>query len=197
MKELEVKLLDKAKFYSKELWNLEYDGEIAINKRLRSTHAWYIEWDNKIEFNKIFLSLNNEYFLDETLIHELCHWYCHKIKVNSNDGDYEFEKEIYDCGSRSTETSYIENGDIILEDSEAWFYCKNCSNGIKKHYKIKKGERINHYRERYEDAKPKCQNCGHILNYYCEANHNERWVKYYPRTKLIELNNKYKEKQSI
>lgn len=66
----------KAKIYTKRLWNIEFDGILKINNRLRSTFAWFVQNENTIEFNKQLLNLSDEYklFIDEVLLHELCHW---------------------------------------------------------------------------------------------------------------------------
>lgn len=181
---------DKAKFYTKELWDIDYDGEVIINNRLKSTYGWFLERDNKIEFNKSLINLD-EYFIDEVLIHELCHWYCFKIGVDNDDGSFEFEKEIYNSGSRSTETVDSKDGELWLCDEESWFYCETCDDS-KKIHRIKRSERINHYGVDIEKAKPVCPICGRRLTYYCEANYDNRWVKYYPRKKLLDLNFKFK-----
>lgn len=182
---------DKAKFYSKELWGIEFDGEIKLNNRLRSTYAQYCWFNqNKIEFNKQLINIDS-LFVDEVLIHELCHWHCHKTGLEFDDGDFDFELEIFKSGSRSTETDEVRNnGEVWLLDDESWYYCDKCSEK-KESYRIKKNERINHYGTRREEARPICPICGDKLSYYCETNFHNRWVNYYPRKRLKNLNEKY------
>ena len=183
---------DKAKYFSNFLWGIEFDGEISINNRLRSTYAQFLMDTNEIKFNKKFLNNLNEYFINETLIHELCHWYCYKNNVKDDDGDLEFETEIFKSGSRSTETTYIDNkGEVWLYDQIQWFYCEKCHEN-REAVRINKSETVNYYGVDEKKIMPKCPICGRDLKYYCEANYGEEWVKYYPRQKLIDMSMKYK-----
>lgn len=182
----------KAKIYTKRLWNIEFDGILKINNRLRSTYAWFIEDKNIIEFNKQLLDLSDEYhlFIDEVLIHELCHWYCFKIGVDNEDGSFEFESEIYKSGARSTSVDDIVNNTVELVDNYSWFFCKDCNKDNFKAIKISQHERIISLKGgRIQEGYPNCPICNKKLTYYCEEAYEDNWVKWYPRKKLLELIN--------
>lgn len=187
---------DKAKFYSKELWNIEYDGEVVFNNRLRSSDGRFLSEDNIIEFNKALLTLNCKDYIDEVLLHELCHWYCYVSELEWDDGDFDFEEQIYLSGSRPTETSCIKSNMIMIIDDEAWYYCKNCDNSKEVH-KFKRNELIRHYGEHREKCRPECPICNGKLSYSHEANREERVVPFFMRDKLSELIDKYEVSMKI
>lgn len=96
----ESELTKRAKFFSETLWNKKCNLPIKINKKYRSTMGAYHQ-GRKIEIANFVLE--NEYALNDTLMHELCHWYCDEIGVNSDDGALDFEREIERIGASSTE----------------------------------------------------------------------------------------------
>lgn len=113
-KEEEI-LNDKAKFYAKELWNLELDIPVILNGKLKRRMGSLV-CKNKIEVNfkplplKIEIAKDllephyNKYHIDDVLIHELCHWYCIKIDKPSDDGSKFFEEELIRIGSHKTQS---------------------------------------------------------------------------------------------
>ena len=66
---------NKAKHYVKNLWDIDFDGELKINNRLRSTFSCFLENENSVKFNKQLLDLSDEYklFINKVFLHELCH----------------------------------------------------------------------------------------------------------------------------
>ena len=158
----------KAKIYTKRLWNIEFDGILKINNRLRSTFAWFVQNENTIEFNKQLLNLSDEYklFIDEVLLHELCHWYCFKIGVDNEDGRFEFESEIYKSGARSTEVNEIIKDKVMLLDNYSWFFCKDCNKDNFKAIKSNRHERIICPKNgRIQEGYPNCPSCNKKLTY--------------------------------
>lgn len=124
------------------------------------------------------------------MLHELCHWYCFKIDVDNEDGSFEFESEIYKSGARSTYVDNIINNTVMLLDNHSWFYCKNCNKDNFKVIKINQHERINCIKGgRRQEGYPDCPSCNKKLTYYCEVEFTDNWVKWYPRKRLLELNN--------
>lgn len=107
----EGELTKRAKFFSDTLWHKKCNLPIKINGRYRSTMGAYHE-GQKIELARFVLS--DEYILSDTLLHELCHWYCDEIGVNSDDGACDFERELERIGASSTEIYGM--GDNIVYD---------------------------------------------------------------------------------
>lgn len=116
-------LNDKARFYTKELWETNLTIPIKINTRLRTTHGRYC-------FSHIDLSkniLNEGYLVDDTLLHELCHWYCHISGKQYDDYSKDFEDELKRIGASSTETTIIENGKILYNYRTGCYSCGICN----------------------------------------------------------------------
>jgi predicted SprT family Zn-dependent metalloprotease len=102
-------IIERASFYTNLLWNKTLTCDIQINSRLKSTHGQFIHYDNGKELDKIELAkklLNTEkFFIIDTLLHELTHWYLCSIGKDNRDGCKEFEDELIRIGVSSTETT--------------------------------------------------------------------------------------------
>lgn len=110
-----VKLLNnKAKFYAKELWDVDFDLPVKVSKRFKTTLGECIYNDSIVLSSRI---LDNELFTDDILLHELCHWYCKKyLKIGWTDSGTNFIKEIKKTGSHMTN---------ILNKTGNEYYCNN------------------------------------------------------------------------
>lgn len=107
---------EKAKFYAKELWELDFDLPIFINNRYKNrmgcTNYKRGKENQEIPINimlarYLFDGKYKELTIDDTLIHELCHWYCSINGKNSNDGSKDFEEELHKIGASTSGTSFM------------------------------------------------------------------------------------------
>jgi predicted SprT family Zn-dependent metalloprotease len=174
---------EKAKFYAKELWDMSFDLPIDINTRLRSTYAWYIH-DEKIQLNKNYIYMD-EYFLDDTLLHELCHWYCHTTGKLYDDFTRDFEQELRRIGASSTETSIFAGDKYLVLYDYHTYTCEICGNKIEtKDYLEDKVEgEIGRKYKIFQccNSKMKC------------TNYNKKGEDFIPNDKILSLNSRYKE----
>jgi predicted SprT family Zn-dependent metalloprotease len=178
-------LLHKAKFYTKELWNKEYNGLVRQNNRLRSTFAWYVrpsKWNEGlpvIEFSKETINTKNELFIDDILIHELCHWYCQSQSEPYEDGHPNFENKIRLAGVRSTMHFDIKDGNPLVADTYIHYQCLKC------------GKRQMIISFDAEENRSWYGSC-------CDGKFNLRgwqqgeYIPYWATDKLVQLNQKYK-----
>lgn len=112
---LNVELLSKAKFYSNQLWGVEYNGEVEIQKNMRTTlgRIWF--WDEPtIQISYKSVKTQNELFLDDILIHELVHWYCKQVGENFNDGKPDFENRLRQLGIGRTRNFTIWDNKVFM-----------------------------------------------------------------------------------
>jgi len=123
-------VVQKAQFYAKELWDLDFDLPIVLNGRYKSVmgSVHYKDREGKIpeklvlaEF--LFDGKHNELTLDDTLLHELCHWYCSVSGKESRDNSRDFETELYKIGASSTGTAYHVGTSYIGK-------CKKCGKEV-------------------------------------------------------------------
>lgn len=119
---MEQILNQKAKFYAKHLWDLDFQLPVKINKRLASTLGRY----GQTEIDLAARILVDEYFTDDILLHELCHWYCHIIGEKYDDHTYFFEQELERIGASSSYTMDIRNGQSVYLYPYGCFVCKHC-----------------------------------------------------------------------
>ena len=98
----EKELVQRAKFFAKILWHRNFNLPIKINKRFRVTLGLYY-YGHSIELSHELLE--DEYLLNDTLLHELCHWYCDTSFKESKDGSDDFERELRRIGATSTRTT--------------------------------------------------------------------------------------------
>nr|WP_082970868.1 SprT-like domain-containing protein [Mycobacterium sp. E3298] len=115
-------LQEKAKFFVKHLWNMELDIPVRVNNRLKRTYGWcaetYIELSPRI--------LHDELMTDDTLLHELCHWYCRKVGQEYDDHTTFFEDELERIGASSTETTIFKNGAFLYLYPYGCYKCTLC-----------------------------------------------------------------------
>lgn len=97
--DVEKELTKRAKFFAKKLWHRNYNLPVVINGRFKTTLGRYYYW-HSIELSSELL--DDEYLLNDTLLHELCHWYCHTGNKQYEDGSEDFEKELRRIGATST-----------------------------------------------------------------------------------------------
>lgn len=144
MNNLEI-IREKAKFYAKELWGLDFNLPIILNGRYKNIMGslYYKDREAKIP-EKIMLAGSlfdgkyNELTIDDTLLHELCHWYCSISGKQSRDNSRDFEKELYKIGASSTGTafhvgtSYIGKckkcGKVVIEKNSKYILSKYLNN---------------------------------------------------------------------
>lgn len=97
----EKELQMKAAFYASELWGETFDWEVKINKRLRKNLGMFVGFPDDhtgwIEISPQVFEV--DYFTDNVLIHELCHWKLWKEGRKWKDKDGEFVRECRKCGS--------------------------------------------------------------------------------------------------
>lgn len=165
----------KAKFYSKELWDENFDIPIKQNNRLKRCLAWF-KWfrdngETMIEIaGKLLKNKHNELTIDAVLIHEMCHWHSHKNKLVNYDLSKEFQELVINCGgSLSNEITSVKD--------KYYGYCPECD----KEYLLRG----------YKEGK-----IYYCFKHGCKIQYTrmeEDFDKYIPRDKLIELNNKFKE----
>jgi SprT-like protein len=178
-KNLEI-INDKAKFYTKELWNMDFDLPIIINNRLRSTFAWFT--GRSIEFNKNFETLS-EHMIDDILLHELCHWYCKKIGKNNADKTLYFENELIRIGASSSETMELKDGKWIFWHQYYNYKCLKCG----KEMKMSIFDFVDPHYTKWS-WQGNC--CGQLMNI---QGHTYDKNEFKPNHKLLTLNNKYRE----
>lgn len=105
----------KAKFYTRQLWNIKLDVPIVFNGKLKRT-AGYLFCDSNnnpliIHIAKYLLNqYQHDYYVDDVLIHELCHWYSIKNNLPCKDGQLEFE-ELLRCVGVSSSATLIISGE--------------------------------------------------------------------------------------
>lgn len=127
---LEEQILNqKAKFYVKEIWGVDFNIPIKLNGRLKTTLGntiitWVLGDKSKVtEINitkSLYTSLHDEHIVDDVLIHELCHWYCIENNLPSSDGDEYFENLLDELGCTSTR-EIRRSGNMYL------IVCNSCS----------------------------------------------------------------------
>lgn len=101
---------EKAKFYAKEIWNLEFNLPIEINGRYKNVmgSVQYKRNTKKEIPEKLILARclfeddYNELTIEDVLLHELCHWYCSITGKQSRDGSRDFENELCRIGVSSS-----------------------------------------------------------------------------------------------
>lgn len=113
---------EKAKFYTKELWNLELDIPVVINTRLRRSLG-RCNYTKQIELSHEILDRID---FDDTLLHELCHWALYKQGKNFKDGNSDFENELERIGASSTNTTIIENNRPYYNHDIRCYECNIC-----------------------------------------------------------------------
>ena len=173
---------EKAKFYASELWDLNFNIPIIFNGRLKTTMGLFeSDRNNKpvqIELAKhIFDEYHDELIVDDTLLHELCHWACLIIGKNNKDGSRDFEKELRRVGANSTRSS--SRGGIYHYGN-----CKKCGRKIIEEINLT----ILNRRLNTNCCISRCCHCQIIY-----GGTITKKVYYKPNKKLIELNNKFKE----
>jgi SprT-like protein len=115
-------LNDKAKFYAKTLWGRELNIPIRINKRLKSTLGQYCHTHIDISA----LILHEDELVDDTLLHELCHWHCHTSGQNYDDHTKDFEDELESVGASSTHSTQHIGGKWLFLYRYGCYECKSC-----------------------------------------------------------------------
>ena len=104
----EQRVLDELKQFCvdkcKNIWNVDFNGSLEVNRRLKSTMAQtkYIKINHKyipkkIEISPVYLALYYKYdiiCLHKILLHELCHYSLAKLGKPFFDGDPYFENEL-------------------------------------------------------------------------------------------------------
>lgn len=169
----------KAKFYAKELWDVDFDIPIVFNKRLKRTSAQF--YKNKIELGTI-VYLMNELEFDDLLLHEMCHWYCEKIGKPDNDHDYYFEMELLNIGASSTERTELKGEELIYWNPYLLFKCLECGSESEiSPYDIDDPHNTNW------SWQTEC--CGRLRN---TRGRSYKKGKFEPNKKLFKLNNKFK-----
>jgi predicted SprT family Zn-dependent metalloprotease len=172
---------EKAKFYAKEIWDMEFNLPIIINPRLRSTLA-QIYYNDKIEFNKNYKTLD-EYIVDDTLLHELCHWYCNEVKIDHRDTSPPFEHELIRIGASSSRTLDYKDGKWIYHHKYYAYKCLKCGKEMKKSIFEFDDPHNTEWSWQGECCGQKMNIRGHIIEK----------EEFKPNYKLLALNNKYKE----
>jgi SprT-like protein len=115
-------LLPKAKFYVQKIWNIKFDTDIILDKRLKRTLGCYesdLEGNERIRLSSNIYKIYNELTTDDILLHELTHWYCKKTGKLSSDNDKDFKNELEKVGASPTK---------FIHKAGTYFYgvCKKC-----------------------------------------------------------------------
>jgi len=120
-------LTAKAKFYAKELWGVDFDLHIKVNKRFKSTLGRFKVIDDDITIDISAALLDNELLADDILIHELCHWYCYTSGLNFSDGSKDFKRIIRETGATESQR---------LEYHEGWYLLNVEQSRLNKDYDV-------------------------------------------------------------
>lgn len=92
----------KAKFYSQEIWQWQFNLPVVINHRYTKTLGECFYGDEIVLASFI---LGNEYVTDDILLHELCHCYCYDVlKQGWTDFGTTFINELKKTGASLTES---------------------------------------------------------------------------------------------
>ncbi len=120
-------LTAKAKFYAKELWGVDFDLPIKVNKRFKSTLGRFQVIDDNITIDISVALLDNELLADDILIHELCHWYCYTSGLNFYDGSKDFKRILRETGATESQR---------LEYHEGWYLFDVEQSRLNKEYDV-------------------------------------------------------------
>ncbi|ASA22722.1 hypothetical protein [Paenibacillus donghaensis] len=104
-----LKLKEKAYFYTSKIWNEKFTGKIEYANNFRGTHGALNFWTNEdstIQINKKLSSPRLEFNLDDTLIYLLTQWYCRCNNLNRKN---EFLLELESHGICSKDKFSIHN----------------------------------------------------------------------------------------
>ncbi|MFD0587655.1 SprT-like domain-containing protein [Paenibacillus sp. GCM10027627] len=142
-------LNDKATFFTQFLWNKKLTIPIRINNRLKATLGQYCK--DKIDLSKRII--HDELLTDDTLLHELCHWYCDEIGEDNRDHTKFFEEELKRIGASSTYTSDYKNGKWYHLYNYGCYRCNECGRKLET--------------KDYLDEKQKGEIGAPIKKYYC------------------------------
>lgn len=174
---------DKARFYAEELWGLDFDLPIETNKKYKKRLGCLkYNYTNK-KPEKIILSYDlldgsyNELTMDDTLVHELCHWYCFIIGKQNRDKSKDFEDELKRVGASTSG----------IKPSVGTFYmgkCSKCGENI-----IKKNSK--RQLQKYLNTNCYISRCCHSQIIYSGI--EEIKDTYEVSEKIKELNKKFKE----
>jgi SprT-like protein len=121
-------LNNKAHFFTMQLWNKELNIPVVINKRLKSTLGQYCP-NKTIEISCRILK--DVTLTIDTLLHELCHWYCHISNKQWDDRTEDFEEELERIGASSTESTEIINGEYKYIYKYGSYKCNICGKEFK------------------------------------------------------------------
>lgn len=111
-----------ATYKAKMLWNLDLDIPIEINGRLKIALGRYVIRNgepHRIELSKDLFRLYSPRILQETVLHELCHWAYHVMGLPYHDNEEAFELELIRIGSHSS-------GTVALRGSYYVALCSTC-----------------------------------------------------------------------
>lgn len=85
-------------------------------------------WGDKIDISPKVVS--DDLLTDDTLLHELCHWYCHEIGEDDRDHTKFFENELEKIGASSTYTTDLVNGKYLFIYKYGCYECEVCGNRL-------------------------------------------------------------------
>lgn len=174
-------LNEKARFYCKKIWGLNFNISVKVNYRLRNTIGCFVSIAGEPSHIEIASHLlkgdYKETTVDSLLIHELTHWACDKMgKLNAdNSSDFVEEvKKIGCCGSKE------------IKSAGKYYYCKctNCGK-IMLYRKTKKSALRYHKNPKITS---KC--CKSQLRF---AGYKIIKDLYKADKKVVDLNNKFKQ----
>jgi len=120
-------IIKKAKTFTKELWNIEFDIPVELSSKMTSTYG-YVRYrrgfgkDVPVLMKIASRLVNGDYkeeTIDGVILHECCHYALAKLDRPHNDGHPVFEAELRRIGASSTRT--IHNVGDIHE-----FCCTKC-----------------------------------------------------------------------
>lgn len=136
-----------------ELFNLkwEYPVYVDMNSKDDAYAMYYFKGSDKNPIPQ-YIVLNGQYQFSaeqktDLLKHELCHWACQQRGMQSNDGDVDFEGELYRIGATSTQCDF----DLFRS---RWIQLE-CMEGMRgktgsKYIKYKQYSNSLNYQTRYE-----------------------------------------------
>lgn len=109
-RELNAKINNLAKFCTMHLWGEELDIPVSVNYKHKDYLGMFVP-EAMIELSNEVVS--NEYALLDTLLHELCHWYCYGTGMGYDDDDNDFINEVEKVGCTLSGDTTFQGGEYV------------------------------------------------------------------------------------
>lgn len=107
---LNAKISDLAKFCTMHLWGEELNVPISVNYKHKDYLGMFVP-NRLIELSSEVVK--NEYALVDTLLHELCHWYCYETGLDYDDDEQDFIDEVENTGCTLTGDTTFKGGEYV------------------------------------------------------------------------------------